>query len=288
MIQKVTAAPHRAQFLAASNSHVATRAQLGARLALFGDLAGSGWQFYTAVPDVLDAPEASPAPQDAPCAPQTPAPLAIALRGASASVAGEYDPEELGSFCRFLGIDSLTTTCETPPQGYVLGQPLTVYTLAAGKQLPLPPLTGAMAGQKESLQLDKNPSVGAILPLLWGEDDGTNTDLRDHYYADACTARNAGMAEFWLLRHGEAPVFTVAASAIVGQKAYLSAGETIEANRGQGIGGHYITKMANEYAAKGYDVCFVCEACRCRFYTRLGFAQSGVLYQYVPSVQRVE
>ncbi len=282
MIQKVTTAPHRASFLAASKLHIATRAQMGVRLALFGDLAGSGWQFYTAGSDILntqDSPAAQQAIETEPPTSATP-PLAIALRGASASVAGEYDPEELGSFCQFLGIDRITTPSATPPQGYALGQTLTVYTLSAGQQLPLPPLTGEFAGQSEEMQLDKNPAVGKILPLLWGEDDGTNTDLRDCYYADACTARNAGMAEYWLLRHEGVPIFTVAASAVLGRDAYLSAGETLESYRGQGVGGRYITQMANEYAAKGYDVCFVCEAVRCRFYTRLGFAQSGVLYQY--------
>ncbi len=277
MIQKVTNAPQRANFLAAAGAEIATRAQMGVRLALFADLPGSGWQFYTS-----DA-----------------APFAIALRGASATVAGEYDPEELGSFCSFLGIDCITTPCETPPQGYVLRQTLSVYTLAAGKRLPLPPLTGAFAGQAEETQaedvagdrivtqhatdkqkfftLEKAPSLSAIVPLLFA---GEDAEIQDRYYADACTARNAGMAEFWLLRHEGVPIFTVAASAILGRDVYLSAGETIEAHRGQGIGGRYITQMANEYAAKGYDVCFVCEAVRCRFYNRLGFAQSGVLYQY--------
>lgn len=259
MIQQVTTAQHCASFLAAANANLATRAQLGVRLALFADLSGSGWQFYTS---------------------DNATPLAIALRGASATVVGESDPEELHHFLSFLGIDCVTTPCNTSPQGYALGQTLTVYTLPAGKQIALPPFTGAMAGQEGAMQLDREPSVGAILPLLWGEDDGSNTDLRDQYYADQCTARNGGMAEFWLLRNQGAPIFTLAASAILGQDVYLSAGETVEPYRGQGIGGHYIATMANEYAAKGYTVCFVCEAVRCGFYQRLGFAPSGVLYQY--------
>ncbi len=264
MIQKVTTAQHRASFLAAANAHIATRAQLSARLTLFADLPGSGWQFYTSA----DA-----------------TPLAIALRGASATVVGACDPEELGSFLAFLGIDCVTMRRDTPPQGYAYKQTLTAYTLSAGQQLPLPPFAGAMAGQEAAMQLDTEPSIGAMLPLLWGEDDGSNTELRDQYYADQCTARNAGVASFWLLRHQGVPIFTLAASAVMGQDVYLSAGETVEAYRGQGVGGHYIAKVANEYAATGYDVCFVCEAVRCRFYQRLGFQTAGELHQFTPCSQ---
>ncbi len=285
----------RARFLQAAGASPATYAQMAMRLAVFGDLPGSGWQFYTSDMEVL----------------------AIALRGSSVTVAGEYDPEELGSFCSFLGVDKITTPNALLPAGYTCAQCLTVYTLARGQALRVPPFTGAFAGQEGAFVLDKAPSVMKVIPLLFGADasaesvladrkrediaaeavaleDGTATRstadariaadiaMQEQYYSDNTTARNFGMAEFWLLSHGDVPIFTLAASAVVEQTAYLSAGETIEAYRGQGIGGHYIATMANEYAARGYDVCFVCEAPRCRFYERLGFQKSDVLYQYVP------
>ncbi len=279
MIVSVTTPAERQCYLAALDECAALGAQLEMRLALFGALAGSGWQFYTAVPD----------------AGQDPAPLAIALRGDAATVMGAFDPEELGSFLRFMGVRLLTTPSATPPQGYALWQQLFVYTLGAGQALPLPPFTGAMAGQESAVVLDPAPSLTQILPLLFGDGAGTalpfaaagavaaspeDTALQEQYYADNTLARNYGMAEFWLLRHGGTPIFTLGASAVVGQIAYLSAGETLASYRGQGIGGHYIATMANEYAAKGYTVCFVCETVRCGFYQRLGFAPSGVLCQY--------
>ncbi len=321
MIVKVTSAAQRAQFLAAIGEHPVLQAQLTMRLALFGDLPGSGWQFYTALPSE-DAISAQEAAQDNRCADnlsgeeiaktqivteETAAgrfqsqPLALALRGASATVAGAFDPEELGSFLAFLGIDRFTTPAQTPPEGFCYHQTLFVYTLQPGKQLSLPTFTGDFAQQEGVFALDKSPSVMQITPLLFpqggqgdemgdrdnigaasdtGDINDSDTSLQDQYYADNTHARNAGMAEFWLLRHGDTPIFTLAASAVVGKVAYLSAGETIEAYRGQGIGGHYIVQMANEYAAKGYEVCFVCEAVRCRFYERLGFAKGAVLYQY--------
>ncbi|MFI3169718.1 MAG: hypothetical protein R3Y06_07235 [Faecalibacterium sp.] len=288
MIGKVTSAAQRAQFLAAIGDCPVLQAQLTMRLALFGDLPGSGWQFYTAQPPSF----------------------ALALRGASATVVGTFDPEELGSFLAFLGVDRLTTPAQTPPEGFAYHQTLFVYTLQAGKQLCLPTFTGDFEGQEGIFTLDKSPSVMQITPLLFPQEeqdaemgdmgntdaasdtgdinDTDNTILQDQYYADNTHARNAGMAEFWLLRHGDTPIFTLAASAVVGKVAYLSAGETIAAYRGQGIGGHYIVQMANEYAAKGYEVCFICEAVRCRFYERLGFAKAGVLYQYSPAVPEGE
>ncbi len=289
----------RAQFLQAAGESPATYAQMAMRLAVFGDLPGSGWQFYTSVADHAEdvlltaalaqntsvprmADVVAPVPSMADDNTFTPAPLAIALRGGSATVAGEYDPEELGSFCGFLGVDKITTPNAQPPEGYALAQSLTVYTLGRGQALPVPSFTGAFAGQEDAFALDKAPSVMKVIPLLFGADAADDIAMQEQYYSDNSTARNFGMAEFWLLYHCETPIFTLAASAVVEQTAYLSAGETIEAYRGQGIGGHYIATMANEYAAKGYDVCFVCEAQRCRFYERLGFQKSGVLYQYAP------
>ncbi len=261
MIVQVTSAAQRAQFEAIAQLHVATKAQMTARLALFGEMPASGWQFYLC--DVQGGGATSDA--------------ALVLRGNAATLMGQdaraFDPEELESFLAFLGGETLTTTMPCAIDSYALQQQLFVYTLAAGQALAVPPLRG------DCFTLDRTPSVSAILPLLWGDD--TDAALQENYYADSCVARNAGMAAFWLVRDGETPVFTLAASAVVGQSVYLSAGETIERYRGQGIGGHYIASMANEYAAKGYDVCFVCEAVRCRFYDRLGFTQRGVLHQYV-------
>ncbi len=265
MITSLKTQADYARFAAAAAQQIATVAQMQARLTLFGELPGSGWQFY------VNAQEEACAVDDIPAG-------AIALRGQYATVMGAFDLEELGSFLSFLGVGTVTSAIKTSPVGYAWNNTLTVFTLAAGQRLPVPAFRGDFAGREADVALDRNPSVMAVLPLLWGD---AEPEVQDQYYADSCTARNHGMAEFWLVQYAQQAIFTLAASAVVGQNAYLSAGETIEAYRGQGIGGHYIVRMANEYAAKGYTVCFVCEAPRRRFYQRLGFAESGVLYQHV-------
>ncbi len=360
MIVQVKDVVQRAQFDAVAQLHVATRAQMATRLALFGDLPASGWQFYLShAPEVAEAAEAvalencevarqmvaeAEAKEDYEARNDVEHIGALALRGTSATLMGKemgvFDTEELESFLPFLGIQTLTTTAPCAVRGYPLKQTLFVYTLAAGSALAVPPLCaclqdgaqvsargdaqnsacvnmqdaaqvsvqgdaqnsacvnmqdsmqsgaplqGHAAPSKQTFTLDKTPSVAATLPLLFR--DAADAQPRENYYADSCVARNRGMAECWLVHYGETPVFTLAASAITAQSVYLSAGETVERYRGQGVGGHYIARMANEYAAKGCEVCLVCEAARCGFYERLGFVQSGMLYQYAHTTEQPE
>ncbi len=287
MINAVKTAADRAQFLAIATPANALALQMRARLALFGEKPASGWQFYcvqndaahTCVEDAAhSAPEGATPPVNTvvntsvPCA-------AIALRGTRASMVcatgAEVSASELGSFLRFVGVQSLTSAHATPPEGFVCGQELAVYTLTAHTTLPVP--VSARAAQ---CILDIAPPMAPILSLLWGDAPDAQ-DLRDAYYAEACTARNHGRAEHWLVYEGDVPVFTVSAAAIGEGHAYLAAGETTPALRGQGIGGHYIVQMANRFAARGLQVSFICEPPRAAFYARLGFTKAQILYQHI-------
>lgn len=204
---------------------------------------------------------------------------ALALSGRSAQLCGEGtqapDWEELALFLRFAGVERLTTNLR-PPCTWPLRRDLYLYTLAPGGCLPVPPLL------LPGLHIDRQPSMQAVSAELFpGE-----PEQQEHFYSESCTALNHGYARVLAVCDGAGEmVCTVGAYAICHGEAYMAAGETRPDLRGQGIGGHLIVTLANELAAEGYTVTFLCEEKRRHFYNRLGFVCLGTYGQYLLPAQ---
>ena len=64
------------------------------------------------------------------------------------------------------------------------------------------------------------------------------------------------------------------------RSAYLAAVETLEALRGQGIGGWLTGLLAADLAARGRRVALSCKKERLNFYHRLGFAAEDTVQRY--------
>ena len=199
---------------------------------------------------------------------------ALALSGRSAQLccngARTPDWEELALFLRFAGVERVTANLR-PPETWPLRRDLYLYTLAPGGQLPVPPLL-------PGLHIDRNPSMQAISAELFPEDP----ERQDAFYSESCTALNHGYARVLAVCDGTGKmVCTVGAYAICDGEAYMAAGETRPDLRGRGIGGHLIVTLANELAAQGYTVTFLCEEKRRHFYDRLGFVCNLTYGQYL-------
>ena len=198
---------------------------------------------------------------------------ALALSGRSAQLccdsAAAPDWEELALFLRFAGVERVTASIR-PPETWPLRRDLYLYTLAPGGQLPVPPLL-------PELHIDRHPSMQAISAELVPEEP----ERQEAFYSESCTALNHGYARVLAVCDGTGKmVCTVGAYAICAGEAYMAAGKTRPDLRGKGIGGHLIVTLANELAAEGYTVTFLCEAKRRHFYDRLGFVCVGSYGQY--------
>ena len=194
--------------------------------------------------------------------------LAVDANGGGVIAAGHANPEELASFLGFLGKHRLLTDGPCPA-GWRLNEPYYLYVLEPFAALPLGPAPAGLA-------LNEAADAGRVADLLFAE----RPERRDSFYAELCTKRNHGMARVWALERDGEIVCTVGAYAIHGGEAYMACGETVEALRGQGIGGWLITKLADTLAAEGLRVTFLCRGERVRFYERLGFARAGSLGEY--------
>lgn len=199
---------------------------------------------------------------------------ALALSGSSAQLCcnGTEQPdwEELSLFLRFAGVERLTMNVQ-PPETWPLRRDLYLYTLAPGECLPVPPLL-------PGLRIDRSPSMQTISEELFpGE-----PERQEHFYSESCTALNHSYARVLAVCDGAGEMIcTVGAYAICNGEAYMAAGETRADLRGQGIGGHLIVTLANELAAEGYTVTFLCEDKRRHFYDRLGFVHTLTYGQYL-------
>ena len=207
-----------------------------------------------------------------------PGDAALLTRGRSATLCGSSsDPdtlEELTAFFHFTGVERVT--CEQVVHGcWPLRRKLHYFSLAAGESLSLPPMPPLIADG--TLTLDRAPAMTAVSEQLFPDEPAE----RARFYSVACTSIAHGVGRCYAL-HGEGDgiVTEVGCYDRWGGEAYMSAGETREALRGQGLGGWLIAQMANDLAAAGDKVSFLCEENRIPFYHRLGFVQNGKFYQY--------
>ena len=198
--------------------------------------------------------------------------LAIGGRSAQLCCRNREAPdwEELALFLRFAGVERLTANIR-PPETWPLRRDLYLYTLAPGGHLDPPALA-------EGLTIDRSPSMQAVSKELFPDEP----EQQEHFYSESCTALNHGFARVLAVRDGAGEMIcTVGAYAICNGEAYMAAGETREDLRGRGIGGHLIATLANELAAEGYAVTFLCEEKRRHFYDRLGFTHTLTYGQYL-------
>ena len=175
---------------------------------------------------------------------------AVQLKGRSAVLCGTYDAEETGAFLRMQGVRYVNAG-GAAPAGY---SPL--YAL-------------------HNLVLAKAAEVTDF--MMRGEDD---PGAWDNFYSELCTKLARGAAEVWAVRREGALVSTAGAYALSPDTAYLAAVETLEALRGQGIGGWLTGLLAADLAARGRRVALSCKKERLNFYHRLGFAAEDTVQRY--------
>ena len=248
MIRAVASAADKQQFAKAVCGKPYFQALLGRDLALWADNPGAPVKLF-----VLSG-------------------AALAVSGCSAQLCGKpQNWEETVCFLRFAGVARLTTDQpSTGPARLPLRRALHLYRLSAGQSLPTGPAP-------EGLTLRSAPPVMEIAQRLFaGEPERV-----DAFYSEACTALAHGYAAVRALYDGQGRmVSTVGAYAMANAEAYMAMGETVEELRGQGIGGWLIPTFANELAAQGWQVTFLCEEKRRHFYDGLGFSCVGKYYQY--------
>ena len=179
---------------------------------------------------------------------------AVQLKGRSAVLCGTYDAEETGA----------------APAGY---SPLyALHNLVLAKAAA-PPCPDAVR-----LTLDRALAPAEVTDFMMrGEDD---PGAWDNFYSELCTKLARGAAEVWAVRREGALVSTAGAYALSPDTAYLAAVETLEALRGQGIGGWLTGLLAADLAARGRRVALSCKKERLNFYHRLGFAAEDTVQRY--------
>lgn len=254
MIQSVSTAEDKTEYLLRLSGKPYFEAVLGTHLHLFGNHPASGWAFYL-----------------------LPGSAVLELRGGSAVLcgalpggeAGEDAREELTGFLRFLHADTLRTEHPLTLPGWQPAAPLTLWELPKGRALPLPPAPPA------ELVPDKAPSMLPVSRLVFAESDAE----ADEFYSAACTALAHGVGTCRALLHNGRPVCTVGCYEQSDTESYMAAGVTDPAWQGRGLARYLIVGLANELTAER-AVRFACFPALCGFYAQLGFLQIGKIQHY--------
>lgn len=254
MIQAVITTSHSAEFARRIAGKPYFSATMGTHFALFGDHPGSGWRFYL-----------------------LPGTAALALRGGTATMcgslpdgeAGEESREELQGFLQFLRVDRLVSETALL-QGWTSAEPLLLFELPHGQQLPLP------AAPPPELRLETHPSMWPVSRLVFPD----STNEQEQFYSTACTALAHGVGTCRALLYRDTPVCTVGCYEQSDEEAYMAAGVTAPDWRGRGLAGWLIVHLANELSL-ARTVRFACSPVLRPFYQRLGFRSCGALLQSI-------
>lgn len=220
--------------------------QMAVHQRAFGELPGSGWQFYTGgAEDAL---------------------FALAFSGTSAQCCGACDPEELSSFLRFLGTEQLTWRGPCPP-GFHAEQPLCQMRMAL-KNAPEP---GAIP---QGFALMKEPPMFPVTELVAQDPEfaAQEQEFKDSFYARSCALRNRGLAEIWALSDSAGRLAATAGIYARDEKqAFLSGVHTHSALRNRGLGGWLVSALAAHMAQQNTETVLWCRPRREPFYRALGF-----------------
>lgn len=181
---------------------------------------------------------------------------AIALAGNTASAVGEYDPEEMGAFLDFSGMEQFIAVGPAPA-GWTLAETLYGYRAAQPLAACCPP----------GVTVEQEPSLWTAAEISL---HGKRREEVENFYAQMCAKRNHGMARHWVALLAGKPVCAVAATEISREAAYLSQGSTLPEYRGRRIGGFLIASMANDLLAEGIEPTLLCRQERCHFYDAMG------------------
>ena len=259
MICAVQTPAEKERFLAALAGRTDPVAvELHARFLAFWGLAGSGWGFF--------------------CAGGAERPLALAVRGGTAQMAGGAGGQELALLLQFMGADRLKSADPAPPEGWA--------EHARFETFYAPPGGVACRELPAGFALDPAPGMMEVTGLLGGNEACSGFASRqaaDDFYAESCAMRNRGLAQVWALRRGERLAATAGAYAIAGGGALLAAVETDPAFRRQGCAGALVCALARDLCAKGYTVSLVARPGVEGFYEQLGFVRRGKAYRFCPA-----
>ena len=261
MICAVSDAARTDRFLAALQGQDYPAVQLAAHWQAFGGLPGSGWQFYTGA-------ETDPL-------------FALSVKGTAAQCVGLCDPEEMGSFLGFLGVQQLAYRGPVP-DGYRHAEPLCQFTLEAGGTLP------ECAPLPAGFTLEKQPPMGPVTELLMEAPElaAGGQDFYDEFYARGCALRNRGLARIWALYGPDGKIAATAGVYGIWQgRAYLTAVHTRSTLRRQGLGGWLVQALARQLASEGISTGLWCHSPRAQFYQNLGFAPGKAMPQIVAAWQ---
>ena len=169
---------------------------------------------------------------------------AVQLKGRSAVLCVYRDAEETGAFLRMQGVRYVNA-------GGAAARARVQSSVRAAR-------SGAGESRRSAVPGRCPPDAGPRARaaevtdfMMRGEDD---PGAWDNFYSELCTKLARGAAEVWAVRREGALVSTAGAYALSPDTAYLAAVETLEALRGQGIGGWLMGLLAADLAARGRRV----------------------------------
>lgn len=229
--------------------------QMAVHQQVFGQLPGSGWQFYTSGREE--------------------APFALAVSGVTAQCCGSCDLQELSSFLRFLGVEQLSWRGECPP-GFHAAEPFCQMKMTLAKAHDPGCVPAGYVLQKE-------PSMFPVTELVAQEPELAiqGQEFRDAFYARSCTLRNHGLAEIWALAEPDGSFSATAGLYAIGEKqAFLSGVHTRRDCRKSGLGGWLVQALAAYMAEKGIETVLWCRPQLEPFYRELGFMTENPMPQF--------
>ena len=254
MIQSVSTAEDKTEFLRRIAHKPYFESALGTHLHLFGSHPASGWAFYL-----------------------LPGSAVLELRGGSAVLCGALPGGEAGEDAReeLTGLSPLSA--RRHPANRAPADPARLAACRAADAVGAAkgPCPAAAPAPPAELVPDKAPSMLPVSRLVFAESDAE----ADEFYSAACTALAHGVGTCRALLHNGRPVCTVGCYEQSDTESYMAAGVTDPAWQGRGLARYLIVGLANELTAER-AVRFACFPALCGFYAQLGFLQIGKIQHY--------
>lgn len=243
------------RFRQAVRKHDLPALQMAVNQQIFGQLPGSGWQFYTSS--------------------QEDQPFALAVSGVMAQACGQCDLQELGSFLHFLGVEQLAWRGECPPGFHAA--PALCQLKVPLDHMPVPKTI------PEGYTLQKQPSMLLVTQLVAQAPElaAQGQKFIDDFYARSCILRNHSGAEIWALADSNGDLAATAGLYAIGKRqAFLSGVHTRYDRRGRGLGGWLIQTLAHHIAKQKIETVLWCQTELVPFYRKLGFVLEEPMPQF--------